>query len=92
MLVNHGLLRPKEEVEWKATASESFPSEDDKDQIVFASYFERGFNILTGDSFRGLLHYYRLELVHLVPNSITVVSSFIHLCEAYLGIPIHFNL
>jgi hypothetical protein len=29
---------------------------------------------------------------HLVPNSITVVSTFIHFCEAYLGIPPHFAL
>jgi hypothetical protein len=36
------------------------------------------------------LYYYRLELVHLVPNSITIVSTFIHFCEAYLGIPPHF--
>jgi hypothetical protein len=39
-----------------------------------------------------LLYYYRLELVHLVPNSITVVSTFIHFCEAYLGILLHFLL
>jgi hypothetical protein len=38
------------------------------------------------------MYYYRLELVHLVPNSITVVSTFIHFCEAYLGIPPHFTL
>jgi hypothetical protein len=38
------------------------------------------------------LYYYRLELVRLVPNSITVVSTFIHFCEAYLGIPPHFLL
>jgi hypothetical protein len=30
-----------------------------------------------------------LELVHLVPNSITVVSTFIYFCEAYLGISPH---
>jgi hypothetical protein len=33
-----------------------------------------------------------LELVHLVHNSITVVSMFIHFCEAYLGISPHFLL
>jgi hypothetical protein len=33
-----------------------------------------------------------LELVHLVPNSITVVSTFIHFYEAYLGISPHFLL
>jgi hypothetical protein len=38
------------------------------------------------------LYYYGLELVHLVPNSITIVSTFIHFCEAYLGISPHFLL
>jgi hypothetical protein len=38
------------------------------------------------------LYYYQLELLHLVPNSITVVSTFIHFCEAYLGISPHFLL
>jgi hypothetical protein len=89
-LVDCGLLRPKTEVEWKAVAREEFPTEDMKDQVVFASFFECGFNLPMGDFFRGLLYYYKLELVHLVPNSITVVSTFIHFCEAYLGISPHF--
>jgi hypothetical protein len=91
-LVNRGLLRPKEEVEWRAAAGEQFPSKNVKDQVVFASFFERGFNLLVGDFFRGLLYYYQLELVHLVPNFITVVSTFIHFCEVYLGISPHFLL
>jgi hypothetical protein len=45
-----------------------------------------------GDFFRDLLYYYKLELVHLVPNSITIVSTFIHFCEVYLGISRHFLL
>jgi hypothetical protein len=61
-------------------------------QAVFGSFFERDFNLPAGDFFRGLLYYYRMELVHLVPNSITVVSTFIHFCEVYLGIPPHFTL
>jgi hypothetical protein len=60
------------------------------EQVVFASYFERGFNLPVGDFFRSLLDYYKLELVHLVPNSITILSTFIHLFEAYLGISLHF--
>jgi hypothetical protein len=91
-LVDRGLLRPKIEVEWRAAAGEEFPSEDVKEHIVFASFFERGFNLPAGDFFRGLLYYYRLELVHLVPNSITAVSTFIHFSEAYLGILLHFTL
>jgi hypothetical protein len=91
-LVNHGLFRSKEEMEWRAAAGEQFPTEDVKEQVVFASFFKRGFNLPVGDFFRGLLYYYRLELVHLVPNTITVVSKFIHFCEAYLGISPHFFL
>jgi hypothetical protein len=30
--------------------------------------------------------------VHLVPNSITIIATFIHLCEAYLGITPYFHL
>jgi hypothetical protein len=67
-------------------------SEDVKEQVVFSSFFERGFNLPARDFFRGLLYYYQLELVHLVPNSITIVSTFIHFCEACLGISPHFLL
>jgi hypothetical protein len=76
----------------EAAAGEEFPSEDVKEQVVFGSFFERSFNLPERDFFCGLLYYYRLELVHLVPNSITVVSTFIHFCEAYMGILPHFGL
>jgi hypothetical protein len=72
--VDRRLLRPKVEVGCRAAAGEQFLSEDVKEHVVFASFFERGFNLPVGDFFRGLLYYYQLELVHLVPNSITVVS------------------
>jgi hypothetical protein len=87
-----GLLRPKVEVEWRAAAGEEFLSEDVKEQVVFTSFFEHGYNLLAGDFFRSLLYYYRLELVHLVPIFVTVVLTFIHFCEAYLAIPPHFLL
>jgi hypothetical protein len=91
-LVDRRLLWPKAEVEWKAAVGGEFPTEDVKEQVIFASYFERGFNLPVGDFFRGLLYYYKLELVHLVPNSITVVLMFIHFCEVNLEISPHFLL
>jgi hypothetical protein len=91
-LVDRGLLRPKAEVEWRAAAGEQFPSEDVKEQVVFASFFEHGFNLPAGYFIRGLMYYYQLELVHLVPNSITVVSTTIHFYEAHLWISPHFLL
>jgi hypothetical protein len=74
-LVDRGLLRPKAEVDWRAAAGEQFSSEDVKEQVIFASFFKRDFNLPAGDFFRGLLYYYDLELVPLIPNSITVVST-----------------
>jgi hypothetical protein len=55
-LVDQGLLWSKTEVEWRAAAGEEFPSEDVKEQVVFVSFFERGFNLPAGDFFRGLLY------------------------------------
>jgi hypothetical protein len=60
--------------------------------VVFLAHIERWFGVPAGDFLRGLLHFYRIELVHLAPNSITIISTFVHLCEAYLGIAPHFHL
>jgi hypothetical protein len=58
-VVDRGLLLPNTEVEWRAAAEVDFLSEDVKEQVVFASFFERGFNLPAGDFFHGLLYYYR---------------------------------
>jgi hypothetical protein len=50
-LVDHRLLRPKAEVEWKAPTGEEFLTEDVNEQVIFTSFFERGFNIPAGDFF-----------------------------------------
>jgi hypothetical protein len=91
-LVDRGLLRPKEHVGWRLTAGEAFPTEGTNKTIIFLAHVERGFGVPAGDFMRGLLHFYRIELVHLAPNSITIIATFIHLCEPYLGITPHFHL
>jgi hypothetical protein len=91
-LVDCGLLRPKSQVGWRAAEGEAFTTEGTGKTVVFLVHIERGFGILAGDFLRGLLHFYRIELVHLAPNSITIIATFIHLCEAYLGIAPHFHL
>jgi hypothetical protein len=55
-------------------------------------HIERGFGVPASNFLRELQHFYRIELVHLAPNSITIIATFIHLCEAYLGIAPHFHL
>jgi hypothetical protein len=72
--------------------SEEFPTEGTGETVVFLAHIEHGFGVPTSDFLHGLLHFYRIELVHLAPNSITIISTFIHLCEAYFGIAPHFHL
>ncbi|RLN06925.1 hypothetical protein C2845_PM11G04180 [Panicum miliaceum] len=60
--------------------------------VVFRSFYEKGFGLPLGAFFRGLLHYYGLEAMHLKPNSIMQIATFINLCEGFLGIALHFNL
>jgi hypothetical protein len=86
-----GLLRPKTEVSWRSGAGEEFPMEGTGETFIFLAHIKRGFTVPVGDFFRGLL-FYHIKLVHLVPNSITIISTFIHLCEAYIDIAPHFDL
>ena len=66
--------------------------EDRMETVIFQSFYEKGFALPAGALFRGLLFFYGLEVTHLKPNSITQITIFILLCEAYLGIAPHFNL
>jgi hypothetical protein len=90
--VDRGLLRPKSQVGWRPAAGEAFSTEGTGETVIFLAHIKHGFGVLVGDFLRGLLHFYLFELVHLAPNSITIITTFIHLCEAYLGIAPHFHL
>jgi hypothetical protein len=86
LLVDRRLLRPKLHVEWRPAEGEVFLTERIDETVVFLAHIVRGFGIPTGDFLRWLLHFYSIELVHLVPNSITIIVTLIHLCE---GLPQH---
>jgi hypothetical protein len=91
-LADRGLLRTKSQVGWRPAICEEFPTEGTGETVVFLGHIEHRFGVPAGDFLRGLLHFYRIELVHLAPNSITIISTFIHLCEAYLDVTPHFHL
>jgi hypothetical protein len=91
-LADHGLLRSKAQVGWRPAAGEEFLMEGSGETVVFLAHIKRGFGVPAGGFLRGLLHFYRIELVHLAPNSITIISTFVHIYEAYLGIAPFFHL
>jgi hypothetical protein len=92
MLVANHFLSDHTMLEWHPAAGEDLPTPNTNEIVVFSSIFQRGFRLPAYDFFRVLLDHYHIELVHLNPNSILQIVIFIHLCEAFLGIPLNFPL
>jgi hypothetical protein len=91
LVVNH-FLQDHVVLQWRPAASKDLPTPNTNKIVVFSSFFQRGFGLLACDFFRGVLHHYQIELVHLNPNSILQITIFVHLYEAFLGIPLNFSL
>ena len=91
-LVSAGLLPKKSVIPWRLALGEDRPYENMGEIIAFAPYFERGLGLPCSNFFFGLLHYYRIQLHHLTPNSFVHIFIFVHLCEAFLCIEPHFEL
>src|SRR5437667_9431342 len=85
-------LPEKTLIGWHAVDGESFPTANTDEIVVFEHFFYRGFSLPTSSFFQGLLHWYGIELVNLNPNSILHISTFIHLCDVFLGVYRHFSL
>jgi hypothetical protein len=49
------------------------------------AFHERGFGVPTCPFMRALLHYYKVELHHLTPNSFSQTAIFAAVYERYLG-------
>jgi hypothetical protein len=71
---------------------ESFPDPQPGEIIVFEDFFKRGFGVPIHHFLQGLCLYYEIEIYNMHPNSILLVSTFMHLCEAFGGFSPHFDL
>ena len=92
IIVSAGLLPAKSVLQWHPALGEDRPYENTSEIVAFAPYFEWGLGLPCSAFFSGLLHYYRIQLHHLTPNSFVHISIYVHLCEAFLGIEPHFEL
>jgi hypothetical protein len=81
----------KRDSQWRPAAREDLPTPNTNEIVVFSS-FQCGFSLSACDFFHGLLDHYKIELVQLNNNSILQIIVFVHLCEAFLGIPPNFPL
>jgi hypothetical protein len=60
--------------------------------VSFVAFHKRGLGMPPSRFMRALLHYYKVELHHLAPNSISKAAIFAAVCEGYLGMEPHWNL
>jgi hypothetical protein len=72
-------------------SAEGIPQPHSDEVVVLLPFFMRGLGFPCCDLLQQLLAFYRVELVQLNPNSILQISVFVHLCEAFLGIPPSFD-
>jgi Putative gypsy type transposon len=70
---------------WRAPGAEMVPTPRAGERVVFLSHFERGFGLPASTFLRNFLDYHRLQPHHLAANFIMTLSSFVTLCEGYLG-------
>jgi hypothetical protein len=91
-LVTNYFLLDQSVLQWHPAVREDIPTPNTKEIIVFSSFFQHRFGLHACDFLRGLLNHYKIELVHLNPNSILQIVVFVHLCEAFIGIPPNFPL
>jgi len=92
-LVTAGLLQEKDAVLWNSAEGHAWPMEKNPDKVpMFATFVERGLALPSSDFFRGFLDFFKIEYVHLNPNSIFHIAVYIHFCEAFLGIRPHWAL
>jgi hypothetical protein len=91
-LVDYHLLPNCATLQWRLVKGEDIPTPNTKEIVVLTSFFQRGLGLYSCEFLCGLLHYYKIELVHLNPNSILQIIVFVHMCETYLTIHPNFPL
>jgi hypothetical protein len=92
LLVEIGVLPPKEFGESWSWEGVGGPTEDTYESVLFAPFFVHVLGLPICSFVHGLLHFYFIDLTHPNPNSFFQIAIFIHLCEAFLGIVPHFGL
>jgi hypothetical protein len=91
-IIENHLLPSCAILQWRPAKAEDIPTPNTNKIVVLTSFFQREFSLPSCEFLRGLLHHYKIQLVHLNPNSILQIAVFVHLCETYLIIHPNFSL
>jgi hypothetical protein len=69
-----------------AGQGEDIPTLSTNEIMVSKAFFQSGFGLPSCNFFYNLLNHFKIQLVHLTPNSILQIIVFVHLCDVYLKV------
>jgi hypothetical protein len=82
----------KAESAWRVVVNKPLPAPQYWELVVMKWHIDHNFSFSPWDFFLEVRNHYVLHLYHLPPNSILVLSSFVALCDGYLGIQTRLDL
>ncbi|KAI4993180.1 hypothetical protein ZWY2020_007493 [Hordeum vulgare] len=85
-LRHHRLLPPVSQVLVRIPSTETAPTPEEGEIVVFDEHFYRGFGLPASPFFSKWIHFFSLQPHHLASNAILQLSAFVVLCEGFLGI------
>ncbi|KAE8805992.1 hypothetical protein D1007_17904 [Hordeum vulgare] len=80
------MLPPASLVTVRIPDAETAPTPRDRDIVMFDEHFYMGFGLLASTFFSNWLVFFGLQSHQLAPNAILQLSSFVVLCEGFVGI------
>ncbi|XP_066398769.1 uncharacterized protein [Miscanthus floridulus] len=86
-LVSDGLIQSKVIAEWRVPGKHRVPAPGPGEIVLFVSFVRTGLCLPASVFLHQFLGYFGVSLNHLTPNAVLHLSVFVHLCEAFLGIP-----
>ena len=76
----------KAELNWRFVPNEPVPNPQGNERVVTKAVLERGFSFPPSEFFIEVLEHFNVQPHNISPNSITALSSYVAVCEGYLGI------
>ena len=88
VLEEEGYLPTGKNRGWRLPKADEVPPKPKADEVVMTvAALERGFSFPPSAFFCKVLETYGLQPHNMTPNSVLILSSFVAVCEGYLGVP-----
>jgi len=87
LLVAHGLIQEKFLSNYLLPGEHVIPSPSPDQSVLFIPFVRAGLCFPPSDFLLEFLGSYQIQLHHLTPNGVLLLSAFAHLCKTFIGIP-----